>query len=277
VETLILIGAICLFILLTYLIVHVFFYFLQGKFIFKPTKDTQLTPDVLDLKFKSYSIPCNKKVDTIQCWDLIPCEQPKATIIFFHGNTGNLSSSLGRLKFFYNLNYRIIAVSYRGFGDSTGDPSAKAFFRDIKDINYFINNTLKLKTEDCIIFGHSLGGASAIKFAEIFSPKALIVEESFTSMVDMARLLHSYLLFIPTLSRHKFLSIKNIKKVNCPSLFIHSKNDDYIPYSMGRELFKASPSKNKKFVAIRGPHSTGWSESLDIYRKEISDFVNNLN
>ncbi len=135
----------------------------------------------------------------------------------------------------------------------------------------FLKNKKHIDENEIIIFGRSLGGAIAIWLAQKYKTCALIVESSFTSIIDMGNYNYPYLP-INLLTKIYYPSIKRIPDVKSPILFIHSKNDDIVPYKFGEKLFKFANSP-KIFLEIDGLHNDGFLTSGDKYINGIDNFI----
>jgi fermentation-respiration switch protein FrsA (DUF1100 family) len=138
----------------------------------------------------------------------------------------------------------------------------------------FLINKKKLSPDKIIIWGRSLGGAIATELALNNSPKALILESTFSSIPDMAKHLYP---FLPTkfLCTIKYDSFSKIPKIACPKLFIHSRNDDIVPFKFGKKLFN-NAKEPKEFIEISGNHNNGFIDSEDSYIHPIKTFIKNI-
>jgi len=184
--------------------------------------------------------------------------------IFFHGNTGNISSWLHFAKRFYKWGYSIFMVEYRGYGICPGVPTETNLYEDALSTYNYITDVLNYAPNNIIIYGKSLGGAVGINLAKKVPASSVVVDSSFTSMPEMASQIIPFGYFI---CKYKFDSINDIKKITTPILIIHSKNDEIIPFEMGRRLFEYAGSNkqniNKKFLESEGDHNnTKWDDTL---------------
>ena len=133
----------------------------------------------------------------------------------------------------------------------------------------------KIPLNEIIILGRSFGGAVAIPLAAKYTPRALIVEASFTSLADVGAKLHP---FFPVkwLLKESYNSIELLPTVKSPVLVVHSRDDQLVPYSEGQRLFEAA-SHPKRFLQITGPHDNrNHPDSQALYRKGIDSFLRYL-
>ena len=102
-------------------------------------------------------------------------------------------------------------------------------------------------------------------------PRGLILESAFTSVPVVAA--HHYR-FLPVrlLSRFKYSTVEYIRKVTCPILIIHSRDDEIVPCKFGRRLLAAAPPQ-KRFLELVGDHNSGYLASGDTYTRGLADFL----
>lgn len=178
----------------------------------------------------------------------IPHPRPRATILFCHGNTGNLGNYLSVFSYLRRLRVNILGFDYRGYGRSDGHPTEAGLYRDARSAWDHLGSALGIARRDILVFGHSLGGAIAIDLAAARPVSGLIVQSSFTDMRAMAR--H---LFSPghLIAKNGFRSIDKVAQLSMPKLFMHGEADTKIPLEMGRELFAAA-GEPKSWLTVPG-------------------------
>lgn len=245
----------------------------QGSMVYHPSRDLNATPADGGLKFDDVYLTTTDGVK-INGW-FVPAENPRGTVLVFHGNAMNMACRVGTLQFFNSLGLNVFMIDYRGYGRSEGSPSENGTYADAEAAWDYLVKDRGISQESIVIFGRSLGGAIAIYLAEKHPQAAgLIVESGFTSVMDMAE----RVLPLPGV-RHliyiRYDSIGRIGNVKMPVMIIHSPDDDIIPYSMGEALYAKAPQP-KEFLKIHGPHNGGWDESMSIYRPAVEKFVNGL-
>jgi fermentation-respiration switch protein FrsA (DUF1100 family) len=171
------------------------------------------------------------------------------TLLWFHGNAGNLSHRYPVIEKLLEQRIAVFIVDYRGYGRSEGSPSEEGLYMDARAAWDYLLGERKIKPGNIIVFGDSLGGAVAIDLATKVEPAGLIVQSSFTSIKDMAA---QVMPFLPGfIVRTKMDSINKIARVRSPKLFIHSPDDEMVPYRLGRQLYDAS-SPPKQFYEVKG-------------------------
>ncbi|KAL4717814.1 hypothetical protein ACJJTC_000963 [Scirpophaga incertulas] len=190
----------------------------------------------------------------------------KATMIFFHGNAGNMGQRLSNVSGFYHqLGINILMVEYRGYGLSEGTPSEHGFYIDAQTaFNYLVQRT-DIDRDKIFLFGRSLGGAVAIDLAteKFYRCKfwAVIVENTFTSIPDMAQVILKWRLlrWVPMwFYKNRYMSLHKICRLTAPTLFICGENDTLVPPGMTRALHRHCRSPWKQLLLLRGGHDDTW-------------------
>ena len=244
-------------------------YFNQNNLVYVPTKGSNYTPSNYNIIYEDITLTTEDN-EEIKSW-FIPHNNPRATLLFLHGNGGNLSSRLDSINIFHQLGLSVFIIDYRGYGDSSGIATENGTYIDAETAFYFLKNEKNISEDDIIIFGRSLGGAVAIWLAKKYKSLALIVESSFTSIIDMGK--HNYpYLPITILANIYYPSIERVPNIDIPILLIHSKEDDIVPYKFGRALFEAA-NEPKHFLEIYGLHNDGYLTSGAVYTEGIDKFL----
>lgn len=178
-------------------------------------------------------------------------EQPqrRMTLLWFHGNAGNITSRYGVIERLVELPVEVFIVDYRGYGRSEGSPSEQGLYADARAAWDYLTRERGIPSANIVLFGDSLGGAVAIDLATRVEPAGLVVQSTFTSIRDMAA---EVMPFVPGfILRTKMDSLSKIASVRAPVLFIHSSADEMVPYRFGRQLYDAAPAP-KQFYEVKG-------------------------
>ncbi len=182
------------------------------------------------------------------------------TVLYFHGNTGNLKRWGRRAARFTQLGYDVLMPDPRGYGKSKGRTSEAALIGDA--IAWYDHVRTGSPGSAVILYGCSLGCALAIPVAAERQPRSLLLETPFANLTDVAR---SYLPILPYrwLLRYPFRNDVAIQRVNCPVYIFHGKRDHVVPYASALRLYAAVPSNVQRqlFTFPRGEHH-------DLYRFE---------
>lgn len=245
--------------------------FLEQKSLYHPYKSIEATPQDIALDYEDVNVTTADGVK-LNGW-FIPSDMPRATILFSHGNGGNISHRLEKIKILNKLDLNILIYDYRGYGLSAGKPSEEGLYLDADAMYGYLINKKKISPETIIAYGESLGGAVAIDLASKQVIGGLIIEDSFTSVREVAKKIFP---FIPSaVYKTKYDSLKIIKDIDIPKLIFHSIEDEIIPFELGKKLFDAS-AEPKKFVELRGGHNDAFMVSQELFVEEIGLFIDKL-
>jgi len=236
-----------------------------------PMKEIAVTPEIVGLPYEEiyFNTSDDKRLNG---W-FIPSDKAKFTVILCHGNGGNISHRLEKITMLRTLGLNTLVFDYRGYGKSDGAPSESGLYKDVDAAYNYLIKERKTAGDSIILYGESLGGAVAIDLAHRTKVRALIIEDTFTSVKDMARI--TYPLIPYFVLSAKFNSISKIKNVTCPKLIIHSINDEIIPFRLGEKLFDEA-EEPKRFLKTRGGHNTAFSDSAKLFVEGIGTFLNEL-
>lgn len=181
-------------------------------------------------------------------------EVPKEIVLlWFHGNAGNITHRYEVVRRLVEQSVSAFIIDYRGYGRSEGNPSETGLYLDAQAAWHYLTDERKILSGNIVILGDSLGGAVAIDLATKVEPAGLIVQSAFTSISDMAaQVLPIFPRFI---LRTKMDSLAKIPRVRCPKLFIHSPNDEMVPYSLGRRLYDAATEPKRFYEVVGASHN----------------------
>ena len=228
--------------------------YLEHNSVFFPGKVIQSTPDQMGLKYEDLYLTTSDGVK-INAW-LVKKSPEAATIIFAHGNAGAMGERIMKIKFFHDLGLNVLIFDYRGYARSQGRPTEKGIYLDAQAAYDYLQSRKDIDPNRIIGYGASLGGVVMIDLATKRKLAALIVESSFTSARDMAHRLYP---FLPSFMMSiKFDSLSKIGQIMIPKLFLHSPDDQTVPFSMGQKLYEAAKGP-KVFISIHGGHNDGGS------------------
>lgn len=181
-----------------------------------------------------------------------------AWVLYFHGAAGNVGTPGYNEAWakFRDLGLGVLAVDYRGYGESAGTPSEQGFYKDATAAYVHLHHALGVPASHIIIYGYSLGTAVAIDLSTHVRAAGLVVEGALLSIPTRAAELYPYVP-VQALARNRFASIDKIGRVAMPKLFVHASGDEAIPVSHGKRLFAAAHPP-KRFHTVLGGHTTAY-------------------
>ena len=244
-------------------------YVAQASLLYFPEAGMDATPADLGLEYGDAWLE-TPDGNRVHGW-FVPAEAARATVIWCHGNAGNISHRLGIVQSLHGMRLSVFIFDYRGFGRSTGSPSESKTYQDAELAWSHVTGELGVSPDEVIVWGRSLGGAVAINLASRHRPRALIVESTFTSVPDLGQRLYPWLP-VRWLSRFDYDAARLVGDIESPKLFSHSRQDDVVPYELGRRLFDAA-SEPKRFVTIRGGHNSDYLSPSSGYLEPLSEFL----
>jgi len=243
----------------------------EQRTLFYPTRQIDYNPKDIGLDFEDVYFSTTDKVRLHGWW--IPCKDARYSVLFFHGNAGNISHRLEKINFFHQIGCNVFIFDYRGFGKSLGRASEKGLYIDAQAAwRYLLSRGVK--GEDIIGFGESLGGAVLINLAwENKKMAGLITEGTISSAKDMAKTIFPFLPHWVFVSR--FNSEQKISSITIPKLIIHSQNDEIVPFWQGEKLYQTAHPP-KEFLVLRGGHNSCFFESGPKIKEKVAEFIRKL-
>lgn len=201
-------------------------------------------------------------------------------ILYLHGVRWNLTGQLFRIEQLHAMGYSVLAVDYRGFGQSRGDLPSEATVYEDAQVAWERFAQLQPDRNKRLIFGHSLGGAVAVELAAELSRQAqkdgsqsaargLILESTFTSLGDVAAVVADTALPVRWLLSQKFDSIDKIDQVGMPVLLVHGQDDRSVPPRFSQQLYEAAQQPKTLLLVPGASHNNSMSLAGPRYRQAI--------
>ncbi|MGE4422436.1 MAG: alpha/beta hydrolase [Pseudodesulfovibrio sp.] len=248
----------------------------QRGLVYCPRKELAGTPDQAGLSFEDVWMVTGLGTRIHGWW--LPCEGADRVLLLCHGNGGNVSHLMETYRIFHDLGLSVLSFDYSGYGRSGGRPSEKATRNDARAAWDWLVRYKGLEPGRVVLFGRSLGGGVAARLAADLveagtEPGGLIMESTFTSVTDMGAARYPWLP-VRRLVRHRYDSVRALRGVRLPALFLHSPEDDLVPYAMGRALYEGYAGP-KLFWALSGDHNCGFMTTSG-YAEGLSRFLRGL-
>lgn len=240
----------------------------QGKLIFPASREMNRDPGDAGFDFEEIRLPVAGH--ETHGW-YVPLQNHRGVVLFSHGNAGNLSGRIESIGLLRSFGFSVLAYDYGGYGYSTGKPSEQRLYADIRAMWDYLVEAKQIPPSEIVLFGRSLGAAPTAELAKSVTPGAVVLESAFLSVPDVAKDM-PIVGHLTWLIRHRFENKHKVAKITSPVLFVHSPDDEVIPYEHGQRLFELAPEP-KTFLEIRGDHNMGFVISEPVYRSGWESFL----
>ncbi len=160
---------------------------------------------------------------------------PRRVVLYFHGNASSVLAQIELQNLLLSEGWDFVGIHYRGYPGSTGTSSEQGLHRDALAAWTWVTRELGTAPGRVAIHGRSLGGGVAVQLAAKVDPGALVLESTFTSIVDLGKE-HYWFLPVGRLLEHRFMTRDFAKDVACPILVAHGSADTLIDVHHGKEL-----------------------------------------
>ena len=262
-------------VLLFYVVILGMFTWLQRTLMYPAGRDDQIAVADYPVTTGRFSkaadvelIPANN--EKIGGWHLqVGKQRSERLILLFHGNASHRARRLPWYDLCHTINVDVLAIDYRGYGDSEGKPSEKALTEDALATWDYATRTLGYRADQIILAGESLGGGVAAKLASTLCqkderPAGLVLVATFSSMLDAARN-RFWWLPVRFLLIDRYRSDLEMPHVTCPVLQFHGSHDSIVPLQLAQRLHAVTPLKSqcgvgRQLIVFRG---TGHNDVLD--------------
>ena len=194
------------------------------------------------------------------------------TILYFHGNAGNLENRIYKLNHFKDLDVNFLIIAWRGFSGNDGKPSENNLYIDGKSAMEWLKKN-GVDENNIIIYGESLGTGVATEIAQNGNFAGLILETPFTSMVEAAKNFYPYIP-VGLLLKDKYENQKKIKNINIPILVMHGEADKIVPFWMGKKIFDLANNPKYSYFTKHDDHMMEYDTYLV---SMLNDFLKRLN
>jgi fermentation-respiration switch protein FrsA (DUF1100 family) len=245
----------------------------EPHMLYYPDRSIDVTPDHLGLKYDDVSFITEDLVKINGWFVHAPgaSRSPRSTILFFHGNAGNISHRMEKLQILAALGVDTFIIDYRGYGRSEGQPDEQGTYRDAQVAYEYLTKTLNREPGTIIVYGESLGSAVAVDLAAKQAVGGVIIEEAFTSVGDVGQKMFPFLP-VRWLVRNKYDTLSKIGRIKTPLLIFHSRDDEFFDIRHAQRLLAAA-NEPKQLVELTGGHNDAFAVSGETYRAALKDFL----
>ena len=244
-QVMALLKSILVIALVGYGVLAALLYFAQRALMYFPDR-ARIAPAAVGLPNASEVVLDTADGEKVIVWHVLPRGE-KPVVLYFHGNGGALSYRADRFRDLTADGTGLVALSYRGYGGSSGRPSEAGLIADATAAYKFA--AARYAPQRIVAWGESLGSAVAIALAAEKPVGRLVLESPFTSAADVAAASYP---FVPVrlLMKDQYRSDERIARISVPVLVAHGARDRLIPFSHGEKLFALirSPKEFARFA-----------------------------
>ena len=250
-----------------YTLTLIFIYFNQRNLLYHPAENKYLDNEI-GFDYEEVWIETEKDIK-LKSWLVKRDLRKYKTLIFFHGNAGNLFNRVHKLNELSKLDINILIISWRGFSGNPGKPTEKNLYTDAKlSVKWLTDQGVN--NDKIILYGESLGTGVAVELGQSNTFDRIILESPFTSIAKAAKIYYPYLP-INLLLKDRYDSIDKINKIVKPVLIMHGMKDNIVPHKMGLELFEKANHPKYSYFPKNDDHMMDFNEKL---LDTISVFIN---
>ena len=260
---------ILLILIIALVLFRIYFIFVEQKGLYHPTKEIPETPAELGIAYEEINFKTSDG-EALNGW-YVPAKDAKVTILYCHGNAGNIHHRLHKVKFFHEMGANFFIFDYRGFGKSSGKPSEKGLYEDVAAAYDYLTSRNDVDKSKIVVYGKSLGGPIAVEVCLRRKASALILEGSFASVTMRAQQLYPFLP-MKLLITQRYDAVAKVKNIHIPKLILHGKNDEVISFKHGQTLFEAAAGP-KQFLPFEGGHNDDIYVTSSAYKEELKKFL----
>lgn len=252
-----------------YLLLLIGMYLFQRSLFYFPSHHyVTLTDAYANRSFQELPVKTADGLD-LKAW-YAPATTKPFTFVFFHGNGDCLATASETADPYIADGYGFLVAEYRGYSGLPGKPSEAGLYTDGRATIDALKSR-GVKSENIILFGHSLGTGVAVQMAEEFHVGGLILLAPYSSIPEIAQIQYPYLP-AKVLVRDRYENVKKIRNIHAPILIVNGSIDQLIPPSQGKQLYDLA-NEPKEFQSIPGrghndafsdlaPIALGWAHRL---------------
>jgi len=252
--------------LVIYTLIALGMYLFQRRLLYLPS-DVPQYPTSRTLEQIDHQRLTTEDGEQIIIWSH-PAQNSEPTVVYFHGNAGSVENRIDKYRALTDQGFGLLALSYRGYGGSTGTPTEQGLYTDARTI---IQHALAqgIPTHDIVLYGESLGSGVAVQMATEYPVGAVVLEAPYTSVAGRAKELYPWLP-VEWLIKDRFDSIKKVAQIEAPVLIFHGEMDTTMPVHHGKTLFEAASEPKKAFFYPEIGHT---DFDIPTLAKETAHFV----
>jgi len=252
-----------------YLLALILFFGFQRSFLYFPShKHIYLSDAHANTAFKEFTVRTEDGL-TLIAWYAHATSRP-FTIVFFHGNGDCLFTASPLADPYIAAGYGFLLAEYRGYSGLPGSPTETGLYADARAYVKWLM-AQGVKSENIILFGHSLGTGVAVQMAEEFHVGGVMLLAPYLSIAEMAQRDFPY---FPAkyIALDRYQNDMKMKNLHAPVLIVNGARDQIIPPSEGRELY-ALANEPRQFYSVP---SRGHNDCFDDFATISLDWLKRL-
>jgi len=203
-------------------------------------------------------------------------DQNSVTVLYSHGNYGNINRYWGRVELLWEMGYQVFIYDYQGYGMSAGTPSGAACYADAETALSYCRHRADVDSTKLVYYGWSLGSFMTCHLAaDIRPPAALILETPIASTSALTS--EGTVLDVPGsfVANADFDNEKRIGNVGAPLLLLHGKKDETANFERNAlRLYEKSNKANTEYVWLDEAGHENIPETMGSeYAAVVTDFI----
>jgi uncharacterized protein len=231
------------------------------------------TPAAAGLRFADVA-PRTDDGEQLHGWWIPASASAIGHVLLCHGNAGNVGDRIPHIALLSAAGFDVLAFDYRGYGRSSGRPTEPGILRDAVAARDALLRREGVDPARVLYLGESLGGAVALALSIDLRPAGLILQSTFTSVRDMARLHYPWIPRAIVPDAHP--SLRLIGRLQAPLLVLHGDRDPIVPLMHGEALFDAAPDPKRIEVFAGVAHNDviaragrDWIEAITGWARDV--------
>jgi len=255
-----------------YMLMMLFTFTQQRNMMYVPNRSA---PDIAKAPAgtESITVRTTDQID-LHSWWYPPRNEDSLTIVFFHGNAGNLENRLPKATRMINNGYGVLLASYRGYGGNEGKPTEDNLYKDARAHMHWLIENKGYDIGNIVIYGESLGSGIATQMAMEFNQaKALILDVPFNSTVAIAKHRFPALAGIDIMMKDQYRNDLKIASINMPLLLGTAGKDFIVPSKFGKALYSLARQPKLHIHYADSYHSVleehGFIDDMDLFLQQF--------
>ncbi len=253
-----------------YLLILAFLFIYQRNLMYHPDENNYFG-DKLKVDIKKVKIKTKDNIELLGWFHNKNLKDYK-TILYFHGNAGQLENRIHKLNHFKDMEVNFLIIAWRGFSGNNGNPSEKGLYTDGESAIEWLQNK-GIEEKNIVVYGESLGTGIAIQIAQNRNFAGLVLETPFTSMVEAAKNFYPYIP-VSLILKDKYKNYEKVKNINIPVLVMHGEVDQIVPFWMGKKIFNLANEPKYSYFTKTDDHMMEFDEKLIL---ALKSFIKSLN